>query len=462
MTNDLTRGTIWKQLLLFTLPILGGSLLQLMYSTVDGIVVGNFVSAVALGSISTSLSTAGVLVAVSTGLSTGLGIVIAQFFGARKHEDMQKGIATGYILLVGTGLVLTVAGWVFSPVFLRAVMRVPDDAMAYAVTYLRIYFLGMCFQFLYNAYAAALRAVGDSRATLLFLVIAAVINIILDLLFVIAFKWDVAGVAAATVIAQGVAAAAGAVYIKKRRPEIHIARSALRFDRPSCALILKMGVPVMLQSIVSSLGAMAINRLINSFGSTVMSGVAAGSRVEQFAVIPAVAFNAGVSTFAGQNMGAGNMARIKKGYVTALCMGAAMNIVLGGVLLIFARPLVALFGCEGAALETGTMQLTFMAKVLVLLMVLFTTRGMLQGVGDVSVTTVITILTLAFRIFIAYYMAGVDSIGYRAIWYSMGIDFSLGTCLYMVRLATGRWKGKAIAKAPSSLLEKREEAKENR
>lgn len=387
MTNDLTKGTIWKQLLLFTLPILGGSLLQLMYSTVDGIVVGNFVSAVALGSISTSLSTAGVLVAVSTGLSTGLGIVIAQFFGARKQEDMQKSIATGYILLVGIGLVLTVVGWALSPVFLRVVMSVPDDAMEYAVTYLRVYFLGMCFQFLYNAYAAALRAVGDSRATLLFLIIAAIVNILLDLLFVIVFKWDVAGVAIATVIAQGVSAAASAVYIKKRRPEIHITRNALRFDRPACGLILKMGVPV--------------------------------------------------------------MPRVKKGYVTALCMGAALNLILGLLLLIFARPLVALFGCRGEALEIGVMQLTFMAKVLVFLMVLFTTRGMLQGAGDVGVTTVITILTLAFRIFIAYYMAGIERIGYRAIWYSMGIDFILGTCLYMIRLATGRWKGKAIAKAES-------------
>ncbi len=445
--NDLTRGVIWKQILLFTLPIIAGTLLQLLYSTVDGIVVGNFVSEVALGSINTSLSFSAVLVAVSTGLSTGCGIVIAQYYGARQQQEMRAAIATGFILLTGLGVVFTILGWFSTPFFLSVVLGVPDDAMDYAVTYLRIYFLGFTFQFLYNTFAAVLRAVGDSKATMLFLLIASVVNIVLDLLFVIVFHWGVAGVAIATVIAQGASAAASAMYTYRRRPEVALKRQEFIFSGRMCKTILSMGIPVTLQSIVSSLGSVGIQRLINSFGSTTMSAVAAGSRVESFATVPAIAFNAGMSAFAGQNMGAGNIERVKKGFVSALIMGAGMNILLGVVLYAFAPYLVALFGCTGEALEIGVEQLRFMSLVLVFLMVLFTSRGMLQGAGDVSITTVITFLTLAFRIFIAYVMAGVPAIGYRAVWYSMGIDFVLGSSLYMIRLATGKWKTKAITAA---------------
>lgn len=447
MEKNMTQGSPWKHLLMFSLPILGGMLLQLLYTTVDGIVVGNFVSETALGAMNSATSYSNVLLAIATGLSTGCGIVIAQLFGAGNREGVRRCISTMLILMLGLGLVITIVGELTAELMLTKVLGVPEDIIHYSMTYMRIYFIGMVFQFAYNAFAAELRALGDSKATMLFLLISSAANIIFDLVFVIAFHWDVAGVAIGTVLSQGISAVVSLIYIRKKHPLLALKVKEMTFDGQQCKMILKLGIPVMLQTIISSAGSMAIQRLINSFGSSTMAGVAAAAKVESFAVMPSIAFAAGMSTYVGQNIGAGDLKRVWKGYWSGLIMGCSLCCVLSLILIIFATPLTAMFGCSGDSLTFGVQYLKFMACVLPIMMVLFTSRGLLQGAGDVTTCTIITFATLAMRIVVAYWMAGWPSIGRKTIYICMGIDFVVGALMYVVRLASGKWKQKALVKA---------------
>lgn len=442
----MTQGAPWKHILLFSLPILGGMLLQLLYTTVDGIVVGNFVGDTAFGAMNTSVSYANVLLAIATGLSTGSGIVLAQFYGAGNRDGLRRCSATLRILMLGLGAAIMVIGLLTSNLVLRHVLGVPEDVFSYASTYIKIYFLGMIFQFAYNAFAAELRSVGDSGSTMKFLLISSVANIIFDLVFVAVFNWGVAGAAIGTVLAQAISAAVSLAYIRKRHDLLWIPRQELKFSGEMCAMILKMGIPVMIQTIISNLGTLAIQRLINSFGSTTMAAVAAGSKIESYAVMPNLAFASGMATYAGQNAGAGDLKRVWKGYISCLICTWIICGTLSLLIYLLAAQFVELFGCSGDALEFGIQYLKFMACVLMIMAPLFISRGMLQGVGDVTITTVITFATLATRVILAYWMAKCTPIGRRAIYICMGIDFAIGAGFYVIRLATGKWKKKILVK----------------
>ncbi len=447
----MTQGKIWKHLLAFALPIMGGMLLQMLYNTVDGIIVGRQISEVALGAVNTSGSYANLLLAVASGLSTGASIVLSQYFGAKQEDKLHKAISTMVILMFSLGLFFTVIGEIGVDLVLTHILNVPEDAYNYAEVYLRIYFLGMIFQFLYNGFAAALRSVGNSGATLLFLVVSSICNIVLDLLFVNVFHWGVAGAAIATVISQALSVAISIWYIYTRQKVLAVSRSEFRFEKEPCMMILKTGIPIAIQTVISQLGTICMQRLINRFGSTFMAAIAAGGRVEQFTMVPILGFGQAMSVFAGQNAGAGDFKRVMKGLFVALGMAVGMSLVFSTLLYIFAGQLIGLFGCTGEALAIGTVYLKFMAFVFIISAVLFVARGMIQGCGDTVITTYITFGTLAFRVFIAYVMAGIESIGYKAVWYAMAIDFAIGTTLYIIRLASGKWKTKVVVKTEDAI-----------
>lgn len=446
MAKNMTQGSPWKHILMFSLPILGGMMLQLLYTTVDAMVVGNFVGEEALGAMNTSVTYANWLLAISTGMSTGSGIVIAQLFGAGKNEELRKCVATVLLLMLGLGAAIMIVGLCTSDLVLRHVLGVPENTFEYASDYMQVYFLGMVFQFLYNAYAAGLRSVGDSGATMKFLLVSSVANVIFDLLFVVAFEWGVRGAALGTVLAQGLSVLACVIYIRKRQALLWLKRQEMKFDSGMCKLVLKLGIPVMIQTVISSSGQVAIQRLINSFGSATMAAVAAGGKIESYALMPNIAFSSGMATYAGQNAGAGDMKRVWKGYMSCMIMSGIICVTMSSLIFIFAEPLVGLFGCGPESVAFGIEYLRFMACTLIIMMALFISRGMLQGVGDVSITTVITFVTLAIRVVLAYWMAGVPAIGRKSIYICMGIDFVIGAMFYVFRLASGKWKKKVVVK----------------
>jgi putative MATE family efflux protein len=254
MARDMTKGSETKLILLFSLPIMGGLVLQQLYNTVDSIVVGQFLGEVALSAVGTCAALTMFVGSFASGLSNGAGIVFAQLFGAKKYTDLRRSLATALYLLIGLGLIITALGILLARPLLSNLLSAPDEILAPAMQYFRIYCIGLVFQFVYNVIAAALRSVGDSKATLIFLLISSVLNIILDLVFVLSFGWGVAGTAIATVISQAVSAMVSIFYMWRRYEIYRVKAEEAYFDMEKSAVILKLGVPTMIQMCIVSGG----------------------------------------------------------------------------------------------------------------------------------------------------------------------------------------------------------------
>lgn len=441
-TKRMTEGCVWKQILLFTLPLMAGQFLQQLYNAVDGIIVGNFVSENALAAVGTCSPVTMLFISVAMGLSTGCSILIAQLYGAKKYEDMRQAVSTSLILVIGVGLVLSVVGGVVARWLLHNVLSVSDAILPDAAAYFSIYCFGLVFQFTYNIVSFVLRSLGDSSATLYFLLISSVTNIVLDLIFVIVFGWGVPGVAIATVIAQALSAVASVIYMFKKYSMLRFARGEFKFHREKGVQAIRLGIPTTLQQCVISSGHIAIQRLVNDFGIT--AGFTAAGRVENFVLIPIFCFNVGMSTFTGQNVGAGKPDRVKKGYRSTQIMGISTCLMLAALTYAFAGPLSALFGVEGASLATSVEYIRFISPWFVVFCAYILTNGMLQGAGDVVFTAANTISSLAIRCIAAYSMGYLFSVGGSAAWMSMPFGWVFSAILAFARYKWGPWQKKAV------------------
>lgn len=446
-TQDMTTGREWEHILRFALPLMGGYALQQLYNTVDGIIVGNFVSDRALAAVGTCAPLTMVFIALALGMSNGSAIVVAQYFGARKEKELRQAVSTAIIMLIGLGAVLSVVGVLTARPLLAGMLNVGENYIGYAVDYFSIYAAGLVFQFTYNVCAAILRALGDSKATLYFLLVSSVTNVVLDLLFVIAFQWAVAGAAIATIISQGLSAVVALGYMFRKHEILRFARGEFRFHPAAAALALRLAVPTTLQQCVVSCGNLAVQRLINSFDGVyvgLMAGATAGMRLESFILIPIFAFNVAVATFTGQNIGAEKPHRVRQGRRMSTLMGVGICLVVASVAFLLRRQLVGLFGVPDSALGYGVEYLAYLCPSLLLFCLHMTTSGVMQGAGDVAFNAFITISSLIFRCTAAYVLAYNTPLGYHAIWLSMPMGWLYSGILSWTRFYTGGWKGKAV------------------
>ncbi len=446
MAKDMTKGSEARLILLFALPIMLGLALQQLYNTVDSVVVGQYLGEAALSAVGTCAALTMFAVSFAVGLSNGAGIVFAQYFGAKKYSDMRKTLSTALYLLVGLSLMITALGLVFAKALLRRLLSTPDEVLEMAMQYFRIYCLGLIFQFVYNVIAAALRSIGDSRASLYFLLISSLLNVILDLVFVLSFGWGVAGTAVATVISQAVSVAVSIIYMWKKYEIYRIKRDEAAFDAEKSSLILKLGVPTMVQMCIVSGGNVLVQRVVNGFGTAPIAAATAAGRIENYLFIPCQGFNNGISTFTGQNMGAGKIDRVYSGWRKALKLVIPIAVVLMAGLEIFARPLIALFGVEGEALILGMRHLRFIAPFFVLFAVYMSTAGVLTGSGDVMAATSITLSSLAIRVGATYVFAYVCGFWFASLYYAVPIGWIVCFACMMIRFRSGRWKKKAIVR----------------
>lgn len=444
-TKNMTEGVIWKQILLFTLPLMAGNFLQQLYNAVDGIVVGNFVGENALAAVGTCSPVTMLFLAVAMGMSTGCSILISQLYGARKYEDMRQAVATGLILVGGIGLVLSVVGGVVAKWVLHNILVVPEAILADATAYFAIYCFGLIFQFVYNIVSFVLRSLGDSSATLYFLLISSVTNIVLDLVFVVVFHWDVPGVAIATVIAQALCAVVSVVYMFKKHPFLRFGKGEFRFHRDKGLIALKLGIPTTIQQCIVSSSHILLQRIVNDFGIT--AGFTAGARVENFVMIPIFSFNVGLSTFAGQNIGAGKVERVRKGFFATEGMGLVVCAMLAVAAFVFGGPLVGLFGVEGESLSVGLSYVRFLSPWFLVFCMYIIANGLFQGCGDVVFTAVNTVSALVIRCGVAYAMAYLTPIGGTAAWKSMPIAWVYSLILSSCRYKWGPWRKKAVVAA---------------
>ena len=340
--SDMTSGPIFSQLFSFSMPMMVGLLFQLMYSTVDSIVVGNYVGKTALAAVNATVNIIGTLVSFVSSLSVGTGVVVAQCWGARDERNLKTAVSTTFGLTLVFSLVVTGAGILLVRPMLN-LMATPGDVYQEAQVYLTIYFAGIAGSFLYNMGSAILRAVGDSTRPLLFLIFAAIVNTVLDLLFVIRFEWGVAGVAWATVIAQFLSAVL-VLFVLTREPRSYGLRwKAIRIEKAMTWRILRVGLPSAIQSTIVSFSNVFVQSYINYFGSDNMAAWGCYIKCDHMLGLPSQAISMGVATFVGQNVGAGNLKRAGKGVTTALTMSFLSTLAVGIGVALLRYPIMGLF-----------------------------------------------------------------------------------------------------------------------
>lgn len=445
--GNMTEGMEWKHLLRFALPLMAGHILQQLYNTVDSIIVGNFVSEQALAAVGTCAPLTMLFVALAIGMSAGSSIVVAQCFGAGRTKDLRRAASTAIIVLVGMGLVLSAVGVLAARPLLAYALNVNPIYLNQAVEYFTIYAMGLVFQFAYNIAAALLRALGDSKATLYFLLVSSVTNVVLDLLFVIVFHWGVAGAAIATVVSQALSAVVAMVYMVRKHEVLRFQKGEFRFYRRSAALALRLAVPTTLQQCVVSCGNLVMQRLINSFDhiyAGLTTGAVAGMRLEGFVIIPILCLNTAVATFAGQNVGAGKPERVQKGRRSAVIMGLMVTAFTGGLALLLREPLVTMFGVGEQALVYGVMYISILAPSLLLFSLHMTTSAVMQGAGDVGFNTFVTLSSFLLRCILAYVLAYNTPLEFRAVWLTIPMGWVYNVILSWSRFYSGKWKEKAL------------------
>lgn len=441
MKKDMTTGPEWRCILFFSLPIMLGQLLQQLYSTVDGIIVGNYVSQKALAAVGACTSLAFVFIAVAMGMSGGCSIVISQLYGAKKMDELKKTEVTTIWLLFSIGIVVTVFCLAMSEIMIYDILKIEDSEIAkQARLYIMVYSIGLTAQFLYNAVAAILRALGDSKAVLYFLLVSTIANTILDLLFVAVIKMGVFGAAFATVIAQIACTAVSFIYMFKRFPELRIQRSELSPDMEKLAVCVKMGIPTTIQQLIVSCGHVTLQRLINSFGENTMAACTIGSRYEHYVSVPAISFLQAEAAFSGQNAGAGRYDRVKRGLFSAIIMDVIIVVLLSAILYAFAFPLSALFGVDGIALSQAVEYLRFVCIWYFLFAIYIPINGCFQGCGIPIAGTICSFLALGSRIIISYTMAGSLNMGYSSCWKSCPFGWALALSFGLIVFLSGKWK----------------------
>lgn len=445
--RDMTKGTIWKNILFFALPTMLGSLLQQLYNTVDGIIVGNYVSQNALSAVGGCFPVVSLLLCISIGLGTGGGVVVAQFFGAKRTEDMRRAVSTMTITLFFLGIIFTIFGVIFGPFLVKSLLGVKDpEVQALMIQYFRVFICGMFISYLYNAISSALRALGDSKSLLYFLILSALMNVALDLLFVVKFSWGVVGVAAATVISQISCLVFSVIYTLKRYPIFRYKREEFVFDKTLFKIILRIGIPNAIEHSIVSLGQLFVQRLVNSFGAVTMASFTVGHRIENYIMLPLFAFNGGLSTFVGQNIGAGQFDRAKKGIKATVTMTVIFTLVMLPIVYFFGPQISQLFGIEGEALQQCVTQIRYMVFVLIIFSIYNPTIGFLNGAGDTMWATAASFTSLGVRVLTAYAAVYLFAGDYRFVWATQPIGWVFAATVGYLRFFSGKWKTKILVK----------------
>ena len=389
--NSLTEGPIWKSILLFALPILMGNLFQQFYNTFDSWCVGNFIGENALAAVSSSGSLIFMLVGFFNGVAMGAGVVIARFYGARDYANMRRAIHTDVAFGLTAGIALTVVGVVFSPTILRW-MGTPEEVFPESVSYFRFYFCGGVFSVMYNIFVGILHALGDSRRPLIYLMISTGVNIVLDLLFIAVLKLGVGSAALATTISQGVSAILCCIRLMKVDAQYRLRLKDIGFDWESLRNIVRFGLPSGVQNSVIALANVVVQSNINSFGKAAMAGCGTYSKIEGFAFLPITCFTMALTTFVGQNIGAGKYDRVKKGMGFGIACAMLLAETVGIVCYLFAPQLVAFFNDAPEVVDYGARHMRTICLFYCLLAFSHCVAAILRGAGRAMVPMVVMLV----------------------------------------------------------------------
>ena len=440
--TDMTQGSPAKLILTFTLPLFLGNMLQQLYNMVDSIVVGQFVGKTALAAVGTGFPVIFMLGALFMGLGMGAMVMISQYYGAGDMERVRSTINTIYTTMFIVIVPLTVLGIFISGPMLH-LMNTPADTFEEAKIYMIIVFGGMIGSFGYNINSGVLQGLGDSRTPLIFLAIASLLNIVLDLLFVIVFGWGVAGVAIATITAQAFSWLFGVFYINKKYPELHMNPVSFKFNKERFKKIMRLGVPSGIQQMLFSVGVMMMQSLVNSYGSDFMAGFNAGNKIDTFAFMPIQSLSSAITTYVGQNIGAGKIDRVRNGTRVTIGVGIAFSIFAAAVLIPAGPICLRLFTSDTAVIDAGMAYLYRIMPFYSLLAIMFTLNGVMRGAGAVLIPTVSSILSLWLaRVPSAYILA--HFFGGENMYFCYLFGWAVGVIIILPYYFSGRWKNKSV------------------
>ena len=440
-----------KSLFFFALPMILGNLFQQFYTTVDSIIVGQFVGEDALAAVGASYSLTTVFIMIAIGGGIGASVITSQYLGAGLYKKMKTSVYTALITFLTLSIVLAVIGLWGNRAILTA-LNTPENIMSDAVLYLEIYFMGLPFLFMYNILSSIFNALGNSKTPLYLLIFSSLLNIVLDLVLVRNFGMGVAGVAVATLFAQGVSAVISFCLLLKQLKGYQVERSAaekavILFDFSMLSNMIRVAIPSMLQQSIVSIGMLLVQSVVNGCGSSVLAGYTAGTRIESICIVPMIATGNAVSTFTAQNLGADKPERIKKGYLAGVKMVAVFAVLICVVLTLCHEGIIASFleeGSEAAAFETGNAYLSFIAFFFVFIGLKAITDGVLRGAGDVVVFTIANLVNLGIRVAFSFGFAGI--IGVEAVWYAVPIGWATNYIISFIRYLSGKWSRKKLIK----------------
>lgn len=437
--RDLTVGSIWQELLLFSLPILFCNLFQQLYNTVDAAVVGAWVSSDAIAAVGSTGSLISLLTSFFMGLGAGVGIVVARYRGAADEENLHKSVHTSFALAIICGVFLTAVGIGLSPALLR-LMKTPDRVFDSSLLYLRIYFGGMVPIMLYNIGAGVLRAVGDSRRPMWYLFISGIINVIVDVIAVVALNMGVAGVAWATVLSQIVAAVLVIVTLMRENAPWRLRPQKIRIHGHILLQAIKIGIPAGLSGVLYAVSNMLIQTNINVFGPDAMAGNAAFGKIDGFLYMPLNAFGLAATTFVGQNIGARKLDRVKRGAITAVLLGFAVSAAGAVVVFLVSEPLLQIFTKQNAeAVRYGLIAMHYLAPFYCIFSATEVLSGVVRGAGSPLQSTIITAVCIcALRVTLVSILQPIFN-DIRVVFIAYPISWSVSSITFLLYYRFGKW-----------------------
>ncbi len=447
---DMTEGKPWEKILVFTFPMLLGNIAQQLYNTVDSVVVGKYVGDNALAAVGSAGPIFNLLLVLFIGVSVGAGIMVSQYFGAKKREELSVTIGNCITLTAIVSVIIMVVGTLVSRPLLM-LLKTPDSIIDWCASYLQIMFLGIAGCAYYNILCGILRGLGDSISALLYLIVASILNIILDLWFVIQFDMGVAGVALATVIAQGVSAVLCMLKLMKMADYFDFGVKYFRLEKRISFNVVRLGLPSGVTQAIMSMAMLLVQSLTNSFGEQFIAANVIVMRVDGFAMLPNMSFGTALTTYAGQNVGAGKYDRVTKGAKQGTLMAAGTSTVITATILFFGHFLMGLFTDTEALIQLSMNMMRILAVGYIAMAVTQSLSGIMRGAGDTMTPMWISIVqTIGLRVPLAYglvYLSKSEEypIGRRELVYvSLVISWVLGSILTGIFYARGKWKNKAI------------------
>lgn len=434
----MTEGSIWKSILLFSVPLILGNMLQQLYNTADSIIVGNFVGSNALAAVGSSGSPIFLLIGFSQGIAVGAGVVVSQFLGAKDREGAHTAVHTSLALSVILGAILTVCGIAVSRALLTA-MNTPAEVLEDAVIYMRLYFGGVLFSVVYNMAAGILNAAGNSKRSLLYLGVASITNIVLDLVLIAGCRMGVAGAAIATDISQLVSCVLSLRFLMRVEDDYRVTAKEVRVHKKMAVRIIKVGLPTGIQNMVISFSNVLVQASVNSYGAAAMAGFAAYMKIDGFNILPVSSISMAATTFVGQNYGAGRLDRVKRSVWVTLAIGVIYTLCTGAALLAGQDAILHLFTADEAVVTYGKLAMRWFCPFYFLLSILHGLAGAVRGTGASIPPMVVLLVSLClFRVVWIQFLLPFFS-GIEGVFILYPVSWGLGALLMILYAWKGKW-----------------------